>query len=1015
MSGLQSSCGRACRFRRRGRWIQRVFLFALFAVSLADETAFARMWSVATPAAASRATNPAPAMQYTRRIWRIQDGLPEDTVQAIQQSQDGYLWIGTTGGLVRFDGSHFHLFNHSTTSALADNSVFCILAARDGSLWLGTEGGGLVHLKDGVFRAYSQAAGLSNGFVRSLIEDDEGRIWIGTDNGLFQMIQGKLRRVDTSPYTSALAVHSIIEDRDHRVWVGGSALLVFDQAGVSAKRLPGRDSENRVKSILETQDGTIWVGTVGGLNRLVQGRFQPVEQIKGTVRTLRQTSDGALWIGSIGHGLYRYANGEFSRWTSANLLPSSTVLSVFADAQQQVWIGTQDGMVRLSKTPVSVLSLPGDPDPGGGTISADPNGTIWAVSSSAFAIRDGVARPSKFPHIPDVAIRTVFRDRSGDFWIGTDGSGVYRLTRAGVIHYAAPGKLVNNFVRAFLQSKDGAVWIATDEGVSRISGGDTQNYQERDGLAYFSTRALVEDSNGDIWIGTDHGLSHLHAGIFVHDAATAALAEEKVWSILEDHHQALWFGTRSHGLFRYANGKITAYTTAQGLASNSIYQLLADRLGSLWLSGPTTISSFLLPPQEPDAADTHLQVTVYELPYDAGPARMYGGEQPSGCMGQDGAVWFASSKGAVRILPQPQAPLAPPQALLTGITADGRELPSTSPLVFPASLSRLEIAFAPLLLRAQDDVRFRYRLENFDHDWIYAGTGRVASYTNLPAGEYRFRVIAFEANNPSAISEVSLGLQKKPHFYDTWWFLTLCLLVAALLIWAIYQSRIRLLRLRFKAVLEERSRLAREMHDTVIQGCTSVSALLEAISSLQRENLTLQENLLDHAREQVRLTIDEARQAVWNLRHKEDSVGDLGTSAAAIAARTSEEFGIAVGCMEEGRPFRMRGSLARELLMVIREAVYNGALHGRPRCIQIKLVYTRDALNSSVSDDGCGFDPAARKAEGAQHYGIEGMRERVERMGGRMGIVSAPERGTTVSFNIRRSQLQAPGAEDSML
>ena len=184
-----------------------------------------------------------------------------------------------------------------------------------------------------------------------------------------------------------------------------------------------------------------------------------------------------------------------------------------------------------------------------------------------------------------------------------------------------------------------------------------------------------------------------------------------------------------------------------------------------------------------------------------------------------------------------------------------RDRPATSPLIFPASLSRLEIGFAPLLLRAQDDVRFRYRLENFDHDWTYAGTSRVASYTNLPAGEYRFRVIAFEANNPSAISEVSLGLQKKPHFYDTWWFLTLCLLAAALLIWAIYQSRIRLLRLRFKAVLEERSRLAREMHDTVIQGCTSVSALLEAISSLQRENLTLQENLLDHAREQVRLTI----------------------------------------------------------------------------------------------------------------------------------------------------------------
>jgi ligand-binding sensor domain-containing protein/signal transduction histidine kinase len=966
-----------------------------------------------SPAVAVNVANPAPEEQYTRRIWRIQDGLPEDTVQSIQQSQDGYLWIGTTGGLVRFDGSHFHLYDHSTTPALADNSVFCVLAARDGSLWIGTDGGGLVHFKDGVFRAYSGAAGLSNIFVRSLLEDDQGSIWIGTDNGLFQLIQNKLRQVDTSPYAPAFAVHAMIEDREHRVWVGGSALLVFDQAGVHPKQLPGRNSENRVKSIIETQDGTIWVGTVGGLDRLVKGRFLPLAQVRGTVRTLRQTSDGALWIGTIGHGLYRYANGVFSHWTSAGLLPSNTVLSIFEDAEQQVWIGTQEGMVRLSKTPVSVLPLPGDTDPDVGTISADPNGTIWAVSSGVFAIRDGVARPYKFPNLPDVPIRNIYRDRAGDLWIGTDGSGVYRLTRTGVIQYTAPDRLTNNFIRAFLQSRDGAMWVATDEGVSRIAGADTQNYQVRNGLAYFSTRALLEDSSGDIWIGTDHGLSHLHAGAFVHDAATAALAEEKVWSILEDHTGALWFGTRSHGLFRYAQDKVTIYTAAQGLANDSIYQVLADWRGFLWLSGPTTISSFPLPEPDADPAD-HLKVTVYELPYETTPAQMYGGRQPAGCVGRDGAIWFASNRGAVRVLPQLQSHVAPPHALLTGIKADGRELPLSPSMVFPASLSRLEIAFAPLLLRSQEDVRFRYRLEDFDQDWTYAGTSRVASYTNLPAGTYRFRVVAFEVSNPSAVSEVSFGFQKTPHFYNTWWFLTLCLLLAALLILASYHTRIRSLRLRFKAVLEERNRLAREMHDTVIQGCTSISALLEAISSLRRENLALQENLLDHARMQVRSTIDEARQAVWNLRHKEDSVADLGTSATAIAARTSEEFGIAVDCNEEGRPFTVRGSLARELLMVIREAVYNGALHGHPRYIQIKLVYTRDGLSTSVRDDGCGFDPAARKAEGARHYGIEGMRERVERMGGRISIVSAPNQGTIVSFSVRRSHLQSPAAEDSI-
>jgi ligand-binding sensor domain-containing protein len=248
-------------FPPRGRWFQWAIFLGLLPGLTAAQTTLA---AARATAPGTNATNADPAMQYTRRIWRIQDGLAEDTVQAIQKSQDGYLWIGTTGGLLRFDGSHFHLYNHANVPALADNSVFCILAARDGSLWIGTEGGGLVHLEDGIFRAYTQAEGLSNGFVRSLLEDDQGRIWIGTDNGLFQMVHGELHQVDTSPYTPALAVHAIVQDREHRIWVGGSALLLFDQAGVSTKRLPGRDSENRVKSILETQDGTVWVGTVGG-------------------------------------------------------------------------------------------------------------------------------------------------------------------------------------------------------------------------------------------------------------------------------------------------------------------------------------------------------------------------------------------------------------------------------------------------------------------------------------------------------------------------------------------------------------------------------------------------------------------------------------------------------------------------------------------------------------------------------------------------------------------------------
>ncbi len=947
--------------------------------------------------------------QYTRRIWHIQDGLPEETVQAIRQTRDGYLWIGTTGGLVRFDGSRFaHSLQPSHQTALTDNSTFCILAARDGSLWLGTEGEGLLHLQNGVLRAYTAADGLTDDFVRSVIEDSRQRIWIGTDNGLFRMVNGRIEAVDTSPY-SPLAVHAIFEDREHRIWVGGSQLLVFAADGIKRYKLPGAFSESRVKSIYQTSDGTVWVGTVGGLNRLTGDRFQPFPGIAATVRTLDQTTDGTLWIGTIGHGLFTFKNGNLMQMGSNGLLPSKTVLSIFEDNEQQVWIGTQDGLVRLSKTPVSVTPLPGSSDPDYETISYDQEGTIWVVASSVYAIRDGIAHPQKFSWMPDLPIRNVFRDRSGTLWVGTDGSGAYHLTPSGVVSYAAPRRLVNNFVRAFLQASDGTMWIATDEGVTRISGEHVQNIRVRDGLAYFSTRALIEDRNHDIWIGTDHGLSHWHEGRFLQDAVTEALRNEKIWSILQDSNGDIWFGTRSHGLYRYSSGKLTQYTTAQGLISNSIYQLLEDRLGNLWISGPDTISSFRLSRLN-DASfqrTSFLGVTTYNMPYGADGAQMYGGRQPSGCLGPDGGVWFPSNKGAVHIMPESPGAYPAPRILITSVVSDGRDLTLNSPVTLPADASRLEFTYAPLMLRPQEGIRFRYRLENFDPHWTYGSANREATYTNLPSGKYRFDVVAFEVNHPDLTSEISLDIVKQPYFYYTWWFLSLCLLTLSFLVWAIYRSRIRIVQSRFKAVLEERSRLAREMHDTVIQGCTSVSALLEAVSSLQRENHTLEENLLDYARAQVRTTIDEARQAVWDLRHDDKLVQDFTGSIAAVADNAGREFGLPVKCDTTGRPLPMQEAIARELLMVVREAVYNAVLHGHPEQIEIRLAYSRDELQIAIADNGKGFNQQMPVHDGKQHYGIAGMRERMERIHGQIELISAEGKGTTVLVRLRRIHLLA--------
>ena len=946
----------------------------------------------------SDATQP----QYTRSVWKVQDGLPEDTVQALAETSDGFLWIGTTGGLTRFDGTRFIQYGLNSPHSPGVNSVFCLEPSRNGGLWIGTEGGGLLHLLKGQVRSYGAAEGLTDSFVRSVLEDSHGVVWVGTDSGLFQVEGDRVRRVAMAAGMEPIAVHVISEDHQNRIWIGGSRLLSITDGRQVFYGLPGRYSSNRVKTVLQTTDGTVWVGTVSGLERMSGEKFERVPELTGTVRTLKQTSDGTLWIGTIGNGLWDYKDRVFSRLQS--LLPGNTVLKIFEDDSRQVWFGLQDGLVRLSRTPIEEVPLPGGSDADFETISGNGADSLWVVASGVYIIHNGVASPFRFKELPNVMVRNIYRDREGDLWVGTDGSGAYRITPREAIHYSAPRELTNNFIRAFLESRRGDMWIGTDEGVSRLTTQGVQQFNMKDGLVYFSTRSLFEDHTGDIWIGTDQGLSHWHDGAFVHDAATEALQHEKVWSNYEDPTHTLWFGTRDHGLFRYQDGQIAQFTTAQGLASNSIYQILEDPRRRFWLSGPNTISSLDESQMHDEViANKHLSVSLYTMPYGAEDAQMYGGRQPSGYLDPNGSVWFPSNKGAMHVvLEDPVTPVVP-RLELEGVSLDGRDLPMTSTIQLPSEMKRLEFHYASLSLRPQEGIRYEYRLEGFDKDWVYAGRSLTASYTNLPPGSYRFRVAAFDVADPALMTETSVEVHRAQVFWLSWWFLTLCVAALVVAAWGVYRFRMHQVHLRFRAVLEERGRLAREMHDTLIQGCTSVSALLEGVASQQTKNHDLQENLLRHARAQVRTTIDEARHAVWDLRHEDSTALELATSLKAIAGQTTMEFGVDVRCSVEGEVFSVPPTVSRELLMVVREAVYNSALHGNARRIDIQVRYEPTRLALAVMDDGIGFDVERQPAEG--HYGIIGMRERMQRVSGEFCLHSETNNGTRVDLAIGRAAL----------
>jgi ligand-binding sensor domain-containing protein/signal transduction histidine kinase len=945
--------------------------------------------------------------QYTRTVWRVSDGLPEDTVQALTESKDGLLWIGTTGGLARFDGAHIQLYGPGMAKALSVNSIFCLTLGKDGSLWAGTEGGGLLRLRGNGLRVYSTSDGLTEAFVRTVFEDDRGRLWVGTDNGLFVLEGERLRRVDQGAI-APMGVHSITEDRDHRIWAGGSQLIAIDPDG-NAKvfPVPGSYSETSVKRILETSDGTVWVGTVGGLQRLVDGQFRTVPSIHATVRTLLQTSDGTLWIGTIGEGLWTYRDHRLSRVSGPGFLPSDTVLSIFEDDQRQIWIGTQAGLVRLNRTMVSLVPLPEEGDPDFETISGDDAGDLWVAAHHLYLIRDRAAHRVIYPGVGTVPVRNVYRAHDGTLWIGTDGGGVYNIHGAEVRHYTAPPELTNNFIRGFLESRDGHMWIATDGGVSRIGREGAAGFTVANGLAYMSTRSLLEDRSGNIWIGTDRGLSCWAAGGFTQNDATRALAEEKVWSILQDRNGTVWFGTRDHGLFRYRDGGVQQYTVAQGLPSNSLYQILQDRQGTYWLTSPNLIASVEeteLSGQYP-SGDRPVSVKVYSMPFGGDGAQLYGGRQPSGFLASDGSVWFPTTRGAANVQTTRPTPADPPRAVLDDLVEDGRSVVPDDGLQVPAHVARLSFAFGAISLRSQEGVRFRYKLENFDSGWTISAASRSATYTNLPAGHYRFRVAVFDTAEPAIVNEMSLSFTKAPFFYQTWWFYTLAGILVACIAWTIYHQRVRQMQTRFSAVLEERNRLAREMHDTVIQGCTGTSALLEAMASTATEKRTTDSELLQYARLQIRATINEARDAVWNMRQEREKEIDLVQALSGAVTQMNREYGSTVSFAHNLDRLDVGASGAHEIIMTVREALYNSIQHSGTDHIQLDVQVSDEGnLTISVTDHGCGFSDDRTNPEKEGHYGIVGMRERIQRLGGRFVLSSEPGSGTTVRFVLNRSK-----------
>jgi ligand-binding sensor domain-containing protein/signal transduction histidine kinase len=940
---------------------------------------------------------------YTKRIWEARDGLPDQTAQAFAQTKNGSLWIGTTGGLLGFDGARFTAYNRQNTPLLLERSVNCLLASRDGSLWIGTEGGGLLRYREGTFQSYPAPGGLTNSFIRAIYEDRRGIVWVGADQGLFKVSGSSMVRVDGNNGTPSVFVRAIAEDQHGHIWVGGTTLLEFNGASFVGEHAPNRKlTGDLITSMLIARDGTLWVGTLSGLFNVTSvGVWSRISGISAQVAVIQESTNGLLWVGTVGQGLYLYRQRHLIHVSSTGL-PSRTVQAVLEDREKNIWLGTRAGILSLSRTPVKIVSLPGGADFEFETIYRDTDGSIWvATSTRLFRIKNGIAKPFSFADLPNLRVRTLLRDRQGNLWIGTDGSGLLHVVGNKIQRFTNKNGLINDFVRVILQSRDGSIWVGTDGGITHIGPKTRQNFDVQNGLAYFSITALFEDREGGIWVGTSRGLSHISNGRIVRDAATKSMQNEQLWSTGQDNSGGVWFGTSS-GLYGYRAGKVTHLTTADGLANNTIYQILQDAKGNMWLSGPNSVSRLAVTELEAFAKGekSRVHLNLYLNSYDMDSAALYSGMQSGGLVTPSGDVWFPSNKGAVHLAIDQIIPRLSSPVVIDQLVADGQKISPGQTVVLRPGNGRLEISYVAIHLRSQEGLRYRYRMEGLE-SWSEASARRTTDYTHLPPGKYRFRVQSFEVDNPDAVSEASILIVQEPYFYTTLWFLVCCIIALLGLVFLVYRLRLRQMRMRFQAVSEERARLAREMHDTVIQGCVGVSSLLEAALGVEDSEEPLRQQLVNYATDQIRATIESAREAVWVLRNTSASAADARSLCEDLARKFQSDTGIPVGCKVTGVPFKLGESATHELMLTIKEALTNAVTHANPKSIDLDVCFTKHDLKIEVRDDGCGFDPSAILSRDG-HYGILGMQERARLLGGDLKIKSDPTQGTTLCIFIPR-------------
>jgi diguanylate cyclase (GGDEF)-like protein len=714
-------------------------------------------------------------VQYVHEVWNPKSGLPEADVMAILQSRDGYLWVGTEEGLARFDGVHFTVFDRKN-ALLPANRVQALAETPDGSLWIGTENG-LSRFKDGRFTNYSTRDGLPNNSIRALWAEPGGPLWITTAAGVRMW---RSQRFEPDPSIEGMARDY---PRQFLRMANGDTLLASDtglamiEARATMPKKLARLDGKVVRAMIEDSGGTLWIGTTVGLYRMAEGQIKSYAFASGSahpeITALLEDRDHNLWVGTLGDGLIRINKEGMLRYSVADGLTGIEVKSLYQDSAGNLWVGTFGGGLEVFRdtmfTPYGQRE--GISQDVVWTVMQSRDSSIWIGTQAGGLNRlrnDKVTVYSTRAGFADDTVGSLFEGRDGTLWLGKD-SGLSRFMQEKVAGAPAANPPLREQVHAIYEDASGDLWIGTrTRGLVRLRGNQYTYFTSREGLADNDVQTIIPSKYGGLWIGTLGGLSHYQNGTFTKLTFKDGLSADQVVALYEDADGTLWIG--AYGLNRLKNGKITRYGEREGLFDQTPLAILEDDNGYLWLSTNKGIFRVSKRQLNDFAEGKTKQLTPVAFGTTDGmrSAECNGGSSPAAWKDSNGNLWFPTVAGVLKISPQRLDGNSQPLPVhIENILADKIQVVPAGSLRLPPGGHELEFHYSAPYFAGAGRVRYEYRLEGFDRDWVDAGARTVAYYTNLPPGSYCFRVVAAASGTRPGKGETAVSFYLTPHFYQT--------------------------------------------------------------------------------------------------------------------------------------------------------------------------------------------------------------------------------------------------------